>query len=76
MHTACDTAHLRSVPWLLLNMLQHILGNSLQCGGVSFLMQKINCRSSHFVDTKHQGFFQGKEAGAMFVDLIVAYDTV
>ena len=32
MRTACDTAH-----WLLLNMLQHVLGNSLQCGGVSLL---------------------------------------
>ena len=33
----CDTAHVKSALWLLLNMLQHILGNSLQCGGVSLL---------------------------------------
>ena len=37
MHNACDMAHVKSVLWLLLNMLQHVLGNSLQCGGVSLL---------------------------------------
>ena len=30
MRTACDTAHVKSVLWLLLNMLQHVLGNNLQ----------------------------------------------
>ena len=37
MRTACDTAHVKSVLRLLLNMLQHVLGNSLQCGSVSLL---------------------------------------
>ena len=37
MRTACDTAHVKWVLWLLLNMLQHVLGNSLQCGGVYLL---------------------------------------
>ena len=37
MHTACDTAHLKLVLWLLLNLLQHVLGYSLLCGGVSLL---------------------------------------
>ena len=40
MRTACDTAHG--------NMLQHVLGNSLQCGGASLLTnclaQKLNWR--------------------------------
>ena len=30
MHTACKMAHVKSVLWLLLNMLQHVLGNNLQ----------------------------------------------
>ena len=30
MLTACDTAHVKSVLLLLLNMLQHVLGNNLQ----------------------------------------------
>ena len=30
MRTACDTAHVKSVLWLLLNMLQHVLGNNLE----------------------------------------------
>ena len=30
MRTACNAAHMKSVLWLLLNMLQHVLGNSLQ----------------------------------------------
>ena len=30
MCTACNTAHVKSLPWLLLNMLQHVLGNNLQ----------------------------------------------
>ena len=30
MHTACDTAHVKLVLRLLLNMLQHVLGNRLQ----------------------------------------------
>ena len=30
MHTACDTAHIKSVLWLLLNMLQHVFCNNLQ----------------------------------------------
>ena len=30
MCTACDTAHVKSVLRLLLNMLQHVLGNSIQ----------------------------------------------
>ena len=37
MRTACGTAHVKRVLRLLLNMLQHVLGNSLQCGGVSLL---------------------------------------
>ena len=37
MPTTCDTAHVKSVLGLLLNMLQHVLGNSLQCGGASLL---------------------------------------
>ena len=48
MRTACDTAHVKSVLWLLLNMLPHVLGNSLQCGDVSLLTtclaQKLNWR--------------------------------
>ena len=30
MRTACNTAHVKSILWLFLNVLQHILGNSLQ----------------------------------------------
>ena len=30
MRTACNAAHVKSVLWLLLNMLKHVLGNSLQ----------------------------------------------
>ena len=30
MITACNAAHLKSVLWLLLNILQHVLGNNLQ----------------------------------------------
>ena len=30
MRTAYDAAHVKSVLWLLLNMLQHVLGNNLQ----------------------------------------------
>ena len=30
MRTACNAAHVKSVLWLFLNMLQHVLGNSLQ----------------------------------------------
>ena len=37
MRTACDTAHVKSVIWLRLNMLQHVLGNNLQCGVVFLL---------------------------------------
>ena len=33
----CNPAHVKSVLRLFLNMLQHVLGNSLQCGGVSLL---------------------------------------
>ena len=48
MRTACDTAHVRSVLRLLLNMQQHVLGNSLQCDGVflltTCLARKLNCR--------------------------------
>ena len=48
MHTACNAAHVKSVLWLLLNILQHVLGNSLQCGGVSLLItclaRKLNWR--------------------------------
>ena len=48
MRTACDTAHVKSVQWLLLIMLQHVLGNSLQYGGVSLsttcLARKLNWR--------------------------------
>ena len=50
MRTACDTAHVKSVFWLLLNMLQHVLGNSLQSDSVSLLTaclsQKLNWRLS------------------------------
>ena len=48
IRTACDTAHVKSVLRFLLNMLQHVLGNSLQCRGVSSLTtclaQKLNWR--------------------------------
>ena len=48
MRTACDTAHVKSVLRLLLNMLPYVLGNNLQCGGVSLLTtclaQKLNPR--------------------------------
>ena len=48
MQTSCDTTHVKSILWLLLNMLQHVLDNSLQCGGVSLLTtclaQKLNWR--------------------------------
>ena len=48
MRTACNAAHVKSVLRLLLNMLQHVLGNSLQCRGVSLLTtclaQKLNWR--------------------------------
>ena len=37
MHTACGMAHVKLVLRLLLNMLQHVLGNSLQCSGISLL---------------------------------------
>ena len=30
MCIACNAAHMKSVLWLLLNMLQHVLGNNLQ----------------------------------------------
>ena len=30
MRTACNAAHVKSVLWLLLNMLQHVLSNNLQ----------------------------------------------
>ena len=30
MHTTCNAAHVKLVLWVLLNMLQHVLGNSLQ----------------------------------------------
>ena len=30
MRTACNAAHVKSVIWLLLNMLQYVLGNNLQ----------------------------------------------
>ena len=48
MRTACNAAHVKSVLWLLLHMLQHVLGNSLQCGGISLLTtclaRKLNWR--------------------------------
>ena len=48
IYIACDTVHMKSVLSLLLNMLQHVLGNSLQCGGVSLLItclaRKLNWR--------------------------------
>ena len=48
MRTACDMAHVKSVFRLLLNMLQHVLSKSLQCGGVSLLTiclaQELNWR--------------------------------
>ena len=48
MRTACDTVHVKWVLRLLLNMRQHVLGNSLQCGGVSLLTiclaRKLNWR--------------------------------
>ena len=48
MRTACNAAHVNSVLWLLLNVLQHVLGNSRQCGGVSLLTichaRKLNWR--------------------------------
>ena len=37
MLTACDTAQVKLVFRLLLNMLQHVLGNSLLCGDVFLL---------------------------------------
>ena len=37
MRSACDMTHVKSVLWLLLSMLRHVLGNSLPCGGVSLL---------------------------------------
>ena len=30
MRTTCNVAHMKSVLWFLLNMLQHVLGNNLQ----------------------------------------------
>ena len=48
MLTACNAAHVKSVLWLLLNMLQDVLGNSLLCGGVflltTCLARKLNLR--------------------------------
>ena len=48
MRTACDMAYVKSVLQLLLNMLQHVLGNSLRCGGISLLTtclaRKLNWR--------------------------------
>ena len=44
MRTACDTAHVKSVLWLLLNMLQHVLANSLQCGVTTCVARKLNWR--------------------------------
>ena len=43
MRTACETARVKSVLWLLLNMLQHVLGNSLQ----------FNSRARQVVTKKH-----------------------
>ena len=37
MRTACDTAHVKSILRFLLSMLQHVLGNNLQCSSVSLL---------------------------------------
>ena len=49
--TAGNTAHVKWVLRLLLNMLQHVLGNSLQCGNVSLLTtclaQKLNWRFAY-----------------------------
>ena len=48
MCTTCNTAHVKSVLQILLNMLQYVLGDSLQCGGVSLLTiclaRKLNWR--------------------------------
>ena len=48
MRRACNTAHVKWVLWLLISMLQHVLGNSLQCSGVSllttFLERELNWR--------------------------------
>ena len=48
MRTACNTADVKSVLQLLQNMLQYILGDSLQCGGVflltTCLARKLNWR--------------------------------
>ena len=48
MRTVYDTAHVKSVLRLLLNMLQHVLGSSLQCGDVflltTCLARKLNWR--------------------------------
>ena len=48
MHTTCNAAHVKSLLRLLLNMLQHVLGNSLPRGGVSSLTtclaRKLNWR--------------------------------
>ena len=48
MHIACDMAHVKWVLQLLLNMLQHVLGNNLQCCGVflltTCLTQELNWR--------------------------------
>ena len=38
MRTASNAAHVKSVLWLLLNMLQHVLGNNFQC---NFLARQI-----------------------------------
>ena len=43
MRTACNAAHVKSVLWLLLNMLQHVLGNNLQ----------FNFRARQVVTKKH-----------------------
>ena len=40
MSTACDMVHVKLVLWLLLNMLQHVLGNSLQFN--SLVRQVVN----------------------------------
>ena len=48
MHTTCNMTHVKLVLWLLLNMLQYVLVNSLQCSGVFLLTtcitQELNWR--------------------------------
>ena len=64
----CSTNPERLTPALLLSP------RSARTGG--FSAWEVHRRSSHLTDAKHRGCVREKKAGAVFVDLTAAYDTV